>query len=318
MKLRLFFINLYLLFKNLLLILRKLFVDNMQKKNILIADAGSTKVDWVLISGSGDVISKYTSDGLNALLAEIEDVEKSLSDVKEKLGDVSPLGEIHYYGAGCATPRICDKMKEAINNTWPCSSIFVNSDLLGAARSLFADREGIACILGTGSNSCLYNGKEIAKNVPSLGYILGDEGSGSALGKRLVADAFKEQLPDNVRSKFLDNYRLSLQEILDNVYRSQAPNKFFASLVPFISQNIWNPYIYELVHREFTTFFKRNVAMYPGAHQLKVGFIGGIAFNFEKILREAASEIGYSVADVKQSPIAGLIEFHKNNSFGNE
>lgn len=283
------------------------------KKNILIADAGATKVDWVMISSDGSVISKYTSDGLNALLADITDVQSALNEVKEKIGNQTPLAAIHYYGAGCATDAICLKMKDAIAATWMCDDINVKSDLVGAARALFGKNKGIACILGTGSNSCLYDGNDISKNVPSLGFILGDEGSGAALGKRLVADAFKEHLPANVRTKFLDNYQLSLQEILDKVYRSHAPNKFFASLVPFISQNIWNPYIYGLVHEEFTNFFHRNIAMYPGAHRLPISFIGGIAYNFEKILREAAAELGYNVATVIQSPMEGLVSFHSNS-----
>lgn len=277
----------------------------------LIADAGSTKVDWVLLNDDGSVAHRLTADGLNALLAELEDVEAALSDIQGRIGISATLKEIHYYGAGCATDDICHKMKEAISRTWKAESINVSSDLLGAARSLFGKEKGIACILGTGSNSCLYDGQQIAHNVPSLGYILGDEGSGAALGKRLVSDAFKGQLPEAVRIKFLDTYQLTLPEILNKVYRTSGPNKFFASLVPFIAQNIWNPYIYSLVHREFSDFFRRNIAMYPGAHSLPIGFIGSIAMNFEKILHEAAEEQGFSVDRVTQSPIEGLIAYHK-------
>ena len=148
---------------------------------------------------------------------------------------------------------------------------------------------------------------------PSLGYILGDEGSGAALGKRLINEAFKGQLPENIKKKFLEKYDFTLPLILENVYRKPAPNRFLASIVPFISENLWNPYIYSLVLEELTSFVKRNVAMYPGAHSLSLGFTGSIAFNFEKILKEAAASQGYSVRSVIKSPIEGLVKYHGSN-----
>lgn len=278
----------------------------------LIADAGSTKVDWTLISSDNTVKIRYNSEGINALLAEEEDVLKAFGMVKAALPDVS-IGKIFYYGAGCATDRVCKRMSELISQTWNPAEVYVHSDLLAAARALFGEKPGITCILGTGSNSCLYNGKEIETNVPSLGYILGDEGSGAALGKRLISDAFKRHLPEKVREEFLTEFQMTLPEILDKVYRNPAPNKFMASLVPFIKKNLWNPYLYSLVREEFSSFIKRNVAMYPGAHSLPVGFIGSIATNFEDILREAASSNGYKVDTVMASPMEGLIAYHSQN-----
>lgn len=280
-------------------------------KNLLIADAGSTKVEWVLIGSDGNVLANATSDGLNALLALPAEVEENFSGIHKQFSGLAYPDEIHYYGAGCATPAICDKMSDAIKHIWGVEKVSVSSDLLGAARALFGRNKGIACILGTGSNSCLYNGKEIEQNVPSLGYILGDEGSGAALGKRLVREAFKGILPEEVRNTFLNQSQLTLEDILEKVYRGKAPNKFLASLVPFIKENIWNTYLYSLVLEELTLFFKRNVALYSGAHPYPVGFIGSIAANFENILREAASSQGYSVGKIMTSPIEGLIEYHK-------
>lgn len=279
-------------------------------KNILIADAGSSKVKWAVVSGSGEDLT-FVTDGLNALLAEQEEVNAKLSEVRSRL-EGKAIGEVWYYGSGCAIPRVCRKMSEAIESTLGAAEVHVSSDLLGAARSLFGHRRGIACILGTGSNSCLYDGDGIERNVPSLGYVLGDEGSGAALGKRLVAEAFKGQLPANVREKFLDTYQLTLTDILDKVYRSSAPNKFLASLVPFLSDNIWNPYVYSLVLEELISFVKKNVAMYDGAHFLPVSFIGSIAANFEKILREAAASQGYTVSEITADPMAGLIRYHSD------
>lgn len=279
-------------------------------KNQLIADAGSTKVDWAFVDSGGEITARTTSDGLNALLASTEEVEETLRTVKERLGIDNHPEAIHYYGAGCATPAICVKMEEALRHTWGSGEIAVSSDLLGAARGLFGRQKGIACILGTGSNSCLYNGQEIEANVPSLGYILGDEGSGASLGKRLVSDAFKGLLPEDVRENFMAWSQLTLEDILEKVYRGKSPNKFLASLVPFIKENIWNTYLYSLVLKELTMFFKRNVALYAGAHPYPVGFIGSVASCFENILREAASSRGFSVGKIMTSPMDGLIAFH--------
>lgn len=279
-------------------------------RNRLIADAGSTKTDWTLIDAKGNSISRITTEGLNALLATPAEAEELLRNAKEKLGTAIAPEEIHYYGAGCATPAICKKMEEALRHIWNCENVTVSSDLLGAARALFGRKKGIACILGTGSNSCLYNGEKITANVPSLGYILGDEGSGAALGKRLVSDAFKGVLPEDIRESFIGWSNLTLEDILHRVYKGKAPNKFLASLVPFIKENIWNTYLYSLVLKELTIFFKRNIALYHGAHPYPVGFIGSVASSFENILREAASSQGYSVGNIMTSPMDGLITYH--------
>ena len=282
----------------------------MKMRNRLIADAGSTKVDWVVIDSHGNEAARVTSDGINALLASTSEIEETMGSVHTAMASSPKPEEIYYYGAGCATPAICDKMRDALRKCWEVDAVSVSSDLLGAARALFGHEKGIACILGTGSNSCLYSGEEIISHVPSLGYILGDEGSGAALGKRLVSDAFKGILPEEVRDNFLTWSALTLEDILEKVYRGKAPNKFLSSFVPFIKENIWNTYLYTLVLQELTTFFKRNVALYVGSHPYPVGFIGSVASNFENILREAASSQGYSVGKIMTSPMEGLIAYH--------
>lgn len=278
-------------------------------KDLLIADAGSSKVKWAVIPADGADPVTFITDGLNALLADQDEVNHKLAEVRSRL-DGRQIGRVYYYGSGCAIDRVCTRMADSLVAVLGAESAFVSSDLLGAARSLFGSSKGIACILGTGSNSCLYDGEKIEFNVPSLGYVLGDEGSGAALGKRLVAEAFKGQLPANVREKFLDTYQLTLADILDKVYRSPAPNKFLASLVPFLSDNLWNPYIYSLVLEELIAFVKKNVAMYPGAHFLPISFTGSISAAFSKILREAAASQGYTVSKITADPMAGLIKYH--------
>ena len=280
-------------------------------KSKLLIDAGSTKVECQLLPADGTILSPFQTEGINALLSDREHISSALRSVAKNIPDKYEIEAIHYYGAGCATPEICEKMRLAIHEIWNPSICEVNSDLLAAARSLFGDRKGIACILGTGSNSCLYDGVSISKQIPSLGFILGDEGSGAALGKRLVSDVLKEQLPVSMRDLFFERYNITLAEILDKVYRQKSPNKYLASFVPFLKENLWNPYIYSLVLKELTRFVKRNVAMYPGAHSLQVSFTGSIAYNFCNILKEATSSLGYSVYSVSETPMQGLIDYHK-------
>lgn len=282
-------------------------------KSKVIVDAGSTKVDWVLLGDDGKVLNRISGDGINALTADAQYVANQFVSAAQQLGQTESVSEIHYYGAGCATATVCAKIHEALNKAFTAGTINVSTDLLGAARSLFGRERGIACILGTGSNSCLYNGAEIETNVPSLGFILGDEGSGAALGKRLIADAFKGQLPEAVLQRFLKGYKLTLADILENVYRSPKPSKFLASLVPFLAEHLWNPYVYSLVLEEFTSFVKRNIAMYPGAHTLPIAFTGSIAYYFSDILRDAIERQGYKVARITRTPMDGLIAFHANN-----
>ncbi len=276
----------------------------------LIADAGSTTVEWSLVSSDSGLVASVATQGINALLADVDTINSTFASVNKDLPTGIVIDEIHYYGAGCATPSICNKIKNSLNSIWPASEAFVSTDLLGAARSLFGDRKGIACILGTGSNSCFYDGEKIVSQIPSLGFILGDEGSGAALGKRLISDAFKEQLPENVRDAFLEEYHLTLPEILDKVYKQPAPNRFLASFVPFLHKNLWNPYIFSLVLKELTRFVRRNVSMYKGAHSVDVCFTGSIAYNFERVLREAVASQGYRVSRISKSPMDGLIEYH--------
>lgn len=281
-------------------------------RNKIIADAGSSKVEWILMSDTGKVLNRTTSDGLNALLISEAEVNTHFTAVKELLGQSESVSEVHYYGAGCATQSVCDKIQSVLQDVWQPGTVNVSSDLLGAARSLFGRERGIACILGTGSNSCLYDGSRIEKNVPSLGYVLGDEGSGASLGRRLISDAFKGHLPEAIKNSFKQRYNISLSDILENVYRGPKPNKYMASLVPFLSEHLWNPYIYSLVLEEFTSFIKRNIAMYPGAHTLPIAFTGSIAYYFENILSDAIERQGYKVAKITRTPMDGLIAFHSN------
>ena len=280
----------------------------------LIADSGSTKTDWCLCYGD-TVLTTIQSQGINPYHQAEETIEQVLRN--ELLPQLSKNPEFNsqssikviYYGAGCANETACNRVKEAIHKVLNTKDITVHSDLLGAARALCGHEEGIACVLGTGSNSCLYNGKEIKANIPPLGYILGDEGSSAVLGRRLVGDCLKNQLPEAIREEFLVEYQLTQEIILEKVYRQPLANRFLASLTPFLSKHREVPEIHRLLIESFTDFFVRNVKQYRHPW-LPIHFVGSIANAFSAELKEAAESLGMELGIIMQSPMEGLIKYH--------
>jgi N-acetylglucosamine kinase-like BadF-type ATPase len=188
----------------------------------------------------------------------------------------------------------------------------VNTDMLAAARGLCGHAPGIACIMGTGSNSCYYDGKDIVSNISPLGFILGDEGSGACLGKLLVGDILKNQMTPELKEKFLTQFNLTSADIIDRVYRKPFPNRFLASLSPFLAQNLHEPCVRTLVLDSFKAFLKRNVMQYDYRHS-KVHFIGSVAFHYEEVLAEAAQEMGIQLGTILKSPMEGLIKYHSQS-----
>ncbi len=277
---------------------------------ILIADSGSTKTDWVLCN-NGNVTAHVKTQGLNPTIQSTEEILSVLE--AELAGEIAPDApeKIYFYGAGCAYDLANSRMELAITSIFTTKDIYINSDLLGAARALCGHEEGIACILGTGSNSCLYNGKDIVENTPSLGYILGDEGSGAHLGRQLVSDCIKKQLPKDIREKFMQQYNLDVASILEKVYHSPLPNRWLGSLTPFIIEHRKNADIRAMVTNCFTQFFKRNVMVYRHSW-LPIHIIGGIGISFSEEIKEAAESLGLSIGNIFESPIKGLINYHNN------
>ncbi len=279
---------------------------------ILIADSGSTKTHWCLMTASGQS-SEFFMDGINPFYQTADAIKNSVSN--QLLPQMSHLmwagkiTHIYFYGAGC-TPEKIPVLKSALEGIFKSAVVEVYSDMVGAACGLLGHSEGVACILGTGANSCLWNGKEIVKNVPALGFILGDEGSGAVLGKRLVADLLKNQLSDELKDKFLTQYGITAADIIENVYRKPFPNRYLASLSKFCAENIDNPLIYKLVYDHFDYFAKRILTQYPA---LPIGFIGSIAYYYQDVLKKVLADNGFSVAQILQSPMEGLKEYHKND-----
>ena len=223
------------------------------------------------------------------------------------------IEEVYYYGAGCLSEGICSNVSRAIAANIPTAKIIsVNSDLLAAARALCGNAAGIACIMGTGSNSCYYDGKQIVDNVSPLGFILGDEGSGAVLGKLLVGDVLKKQLPEELCEKFLKEYDLDRMKIIENVYKKPAANRFLASLSPFLIKNIEEPAIHRLVLNAFKAFFVRNIENYSNYKSLEVSFVGSVAYYYQEVLKEAAAALDIKVGTIIKSPMEGLLKYHSN------
>ena len=272
-----------------------------------IADSGSTKCEWIF--GDGDRILRLRTAGINA-------VQQSPDAIRAVLAELPPLDgveELRFYGAGCGDsfPEASAVLRRELAARFgPGTAIGLGSDLLGAARALFGRGEGIACILGTGSNSCHCRGGEIVANVPPLGYVLGDEGSGAVLGRNLVNGIFKGMIP--LREEFLHTFALTYAGLIRRVYREPAANRFLASFAPFIRAHLDCAPVREMVVRSFGEFAARNLSGYPAG--LPVAFVGGVAAHFEEPLREAMAAAGREVVRIVCSPAEELLKYHGGES----
>ena len=283
---------------------------------ILIADSGSTKTEWCL-ADQGRPVRTVVTAGTNPYFQTREEIAGEIRGALLPALRGERIDAIYFYGAGCAFPEKNRIVEEAITPYIP-APIEVYSDLMAAARALCGSRPGIACILGTGSNSCLYDGTEITEHISPLGFILGDEGSGAVLGKLLVGDCLKRQLPGPLVRKFMDQYELTPALLLERVYKQPFPNRFLATLSRFLLENITEQPIYNLVYTSFRSFFLRNVALYPGADTYPIHFVGSIAYYYQEVLRAAALSLGLKVGTVVQAPMNGLIRYHFTNEEKNE
>ncbi len=277
-------------------------------RNILIADSGATKTDWCL-TRNGEILQRVSGKGISPVYQAEEEIEEVIRlQVCPQLKNWE-IHSIYFYGSGCI-PGKSVLVERALHKSFSIGTIQVYSDLMAAAHSLCGHDAGIACIMGTGSNSCEWSGSKIVAQVSPLGFILGDEGSGAALGRQLLGDAMKNQLSPGLRQKLLKEYNLTPTLIIEKVYRQPFPSRFLASFAPFLLSNIEDESIRRIVNRSFTDFFERNVMQYDYRKQ-KVHFVGSIAWYFADLLREVAATKEIMIGKIAQSPMPGLIEFHK-------
>lgn len=283
----------------------------------LIVDSGSTKTSWCFAflpdTSSADGARTVTTEGLNPAVMSAEEVEekiaKALSHCLQSLSiSAADVENVFFYGAGCIAGR-AGVVSESIQSILVDAKIYVADDLLGAARALCGHKAGIACILGTGSNSCLYDGKNIVAHTPALGYVLGDEGSGAVLGRKFLNAVLKQTLPENIRKRFLQESGLDMAEVINRVYRSPAPNRFLASMSKYIHGYLDEKEVRDIVIDNFEDFIRNNILAY-GDKFRTINVVGSIAYHYKEQLTEAASRNGFQIGKIIKSPIEGLIEYH--------
>ena len=278
---------------------------------ILLADSGSTKTEWRFLVGN-KVVKQMRTAGYNPHHQTTEQIKASLQqELLPHLENHSEtISHIHFYGAGCSSPKSIGIVEEAFAACFPEAKITIEHDLLAAARALCGKEAGIACILGTGSNSCYYNGEQVTHNVPALGYILGDEGSGTHLGKRLLSDFLRNAMPADLHDSFSKSYPISTSEVLDKLYRQAFPKPYLAGFSQFISQHRQHPYCQQILQENFGSFLKVNILQYANHSNVPVHFVGSIAYHFQEELEVAITQLGLNLGTIIQSPMEGLINYH--------
>ncbi len=275
---------------------------------ILIADSGSTKTDWKCTDGAGKTAVAKTG-GINPQYMNADDIINEAIEAARQLNTLS-IKSIYFYGAGCSSQEKRDMVSLALRESFRDAEIEVNGDLFGAARATCFFQPGIACILGTGSGSCVYDGEKIVKSIPSLGFILGDEGSGAYLGKQLVRDFLREEMPADMINIIREKLGITKELILENVNRKPMPSRYLADFSKFIHENIHHTYIEELVYHSFEDFVFHYITPYRESREYPIHFVGSIAKRFKSILKGVFESRNLMMGKVEEAPINGLIEYH--------
>jgi N-acetylglucosamine kinase-like BadF-type ATPase len=274
----------------------------------LIADSGATKTEWCLINGKKKNI--FVTQGMSPYFINQEQMGQILfAELLPQLKKAS-VEEIYYYGTGCNNPDNAKMVRNVLKQVFPGSMIKVDHDLMGAAKSLCGDKKGIACILGTGSNSCYYNGRKIMKNSPGIGYILGDEGSGAYLGKKVIQYYLYNTFDEDLRSRFDAKFVTNTNEILNGVYKQPLPNRFMASFAIFLAENRGHYMVENIIEDGLNDFFFNHVYKYSESWSLPVHFVGSVAYGFRDVLADLCKTYQLELGQVIKNPLEGLIRYH--------
>lgn len=277
---------------------------------VAIVDSGSTKSDWVILDDFKKIFLKTETIGFNPNFINKElivpEIEKntSLASVKNS------IKRIYFYGSGCGVQQNCDTIVEELGKVFINAEITVREDLMAAAYAAYQDKPAIVCIMGTGSNSCYFDGENLKIKLPSLGFLMGDEGSGSAIGKQLVRRFFMQKLPQDLHQEFEEIYHLTIDEALKNMYHTTRPNAYLANFNKFVVERKNHPYLQKMVFEEMLNFFDYQVLPYEESKNAEINFIGSIAYYYEDILRSAATELNLNVGQIVQKPIESLVNYH--------
>ena len=275
----------------------------------LIADSGSTKTEWCLVNGKK---KKYiNTQGISPyFLSEIQIKEILQKELLPKLKKETP-DEIYFYGTGCSNPENVKLVTKAIKSVFAKAKIAVDHDLMAAAKALCGNEKGIACILGTGSNSCFFNGKKIVKNSPGLGYVLGDEGGGTYLGRKVVQYYLYNTFDPDLMDRFNQKYNTNISEILDNVYKKPLPNRYLAGFAGFLIDNRGHFMVENIIEDSFNDFFFNHIYKYRESWTLPINFVGSVAFGFKDVLKEMCNSYELQLGKVLKNPMEGLVKFHQ-------
>ena len=276
----------------------------------LIADSGSTKTEWVL-TDNGNVVKRTLTKGYNPYYFDKQVLDDIVADeLLPVIGQAAAVTEIYFYGAGCSTPANNNVVKSVLWSFFPSATIEVEHDLLGAARGLCGHQAGIACIMGTGSNSCSYDGANIVENIASVGWMFGDKASGAHIGKSFIASFLDNSCPKELQEQFTETTGYDFGKILLRIYSEPAPNRFFAESSYFVGQHIEVPFMENIVRNSFREFFLENVCRYAHHREVPVNCTGSVALVFETLMKDEAAKLGLSIGRLIKSPTEGLITFH--------
>jgi glucosamine kinase len=278
---------------------------------IIIADSGSSKIDWRLLHRDGKINQAYCP-GFNPYYQPIVDLQKSIREILVPIAS-EPVTKIFFYGTGISSEKNQEVVRAAFLEYFPQATVEIEWDLLAAARALCGHEAGIACILGTGSNSCQYDGEKISDQVANLGWILADEGSGATIGKKLLVDYLRKKMPAALASQFQQRFPFTREEFLEKIYQQEKPSTFLATFSKFIFQHLKEPYCYQLVYDSFLDFYENNVMKYRDFEKMPVHFVGSIGFYYSDILRQVANDKGITVKNILEGPIAGLTLYHQQD-----
>ena len=281
---------------------------------IIIADGGSTKTNWCLVTEEGKKVY-FNTEGYNPYFSSTEYIINSLRETLPTDLEIDDITEVNYYGAGCSTPEVRKIVEDAMQAVFTKSKIYIGHDLLAAARALLGNTSGFAAILGTGTNTCLYDGRDVVQNIDSGAYILGDEGSGCYIGKKLLVDYLRGYMPEAVRKLFWDTFHLTPDDVNEQVYTQPRANRFCASFSKFVYDSPVNiEYSRNIVRTSFEDFFRNLVTHYPDYQKYTFNCIGSVGYNFRNVLEEVILENGMVVGNIIRSPIDNLVKYHLEHS----
>ena len=277
---------------------------------VLIADSGSTKCDWLAITEHGQELHEFHTMGFNPYFHDADLVEREMKGNTQAMSMADSVDRVYFYGAGSSSPELCEVIAEGLRRVFVHAEVHVGHDLDGAAYSTYTGEPAVTCILGTGSNSCMFDGDTVTEKVPALGYILGDEGSGSWFGKKLLASFLYRALPQAIHDDFEEHYGLNKMAITKKVYQEPDANVFLASFMTFLGRHKSDPFVEQWLNEGFKAFLDVHVACFEGASGMPIHFVGSVAYYFQDALKRACKERGYRVGNIIKKPIDGLAQYH--------